>query len=127
MDWALGAAIVHHIKKQNTVIVSEDAVKTYDSFLPAYVTTTAEIGGMIITMATLYVCVCRGLLFGQGKTLDGRPAHGIGLGVLGSTLATSYIKMIAKFLKMHISSISSEEHGLKKEACLLQPCRSFPS
>ena len=84
VDWALGAAIVHYIKKQNTVIVSDDAVKSYNSFLPAYITTTAEIGGMIITMATLYVCVCRGLLFGQGKGLNGRPAHGIGLGVLGS-------------------------------------------
>ena len=91
VDWALGAAIVHYIKKQNTVVVSEDAVKTYDSFLPAYVTTTAEIGGMIITMATLYVCVCRGLLFGQGKTLDGRPAHGIGLGVLGSSTGNKLV------------------------------------
>ena len=85
VDWALGAAIVHYIKKQNTVVVSDDAVKSYNSFLPAYVTTTAEIGGMIIMMATLYVCVCRGLLFGQGKGLNGRPAHSIGLGVLGSS------------------------------------------
>ena len=91
VDWALGAAIVHYIKKQNTVVVSDDAVKSYNSFLPAYVTTTAEIGGMIITMATLYVCVCRGLLFGQGKGLNGRPAHGIGLGVLGGNAGNKLV------------------------------------
>ena len=117
VDWALGAAIVHYIKKQNTVIVSDDAVKSYNSFLPAYITTTAEIGGMIITMATLYVCVCRGLLWPRKRTEWAPSAwHRFG-GVREQQWQQVSLKTIAKFLKMHISSISKrrtrpEEGGM---------------
>ncbi len=86
VDWALGVAIVQSIKNDNTVVVSDgDLNDSYDSFAPAYAVATFEIAGLVMTIAVLYMCVCRSLIFGRGKGLNGRAASGIGMSVLGSS------------------------------------------
>eukprot|EP00943_MAST-04B_sp_MAST-4B-sp1_P006713 g6713.t1 len=86
VDWALGAAIVQSIKNDNSVVVSDgDLSDSYDSFAPAYAVATFEIAGLVMTIAVLYTCVCRSLIFGRGKDLNGRAAGSIGISVLGGS------------------------------------------
>ena len=83
VDWALGAAIVHSIKKKSVIVVS-DGIESYDTFKPTFMTVTFEMIGLIVAIAFLYMCFCRRLIFGFGKQGLSSSTDGIGNGILGS-------------------------------------------
>ena len=83
VDWALGAAIVHSIKKKSVIVVS-DGIESYDTFKPTFMTVTFEMIGLIVAIAFLYMCFCRRLILGFGKQGLSSSTDGIGNGILGS-------------------------------------------